>query len=193
MFTLPLCVITCLLSLLFCHFLWFSSLCLCLCLYVHACVFVCLFVSSSLVPIHNLVRVHTRLLYMRSRVPLWNFVWWHVLSVIQYNGTTDTILNLHLSLQETLFFLVTCLLDNMLVCPFVCFLCFFAFSFLCLLALCFFWCIYTLGVRVQLLKCKIKRTRMQARIPNFSIHFLLSGFFWQDGCHALSFNLQRSH
>ena len=30
-----------------------------LCLYVHACVFVCLFVSSSLVPTYNLMQVHT--------------------------------------------------------------------------------------------------------------------------------------
>ena len=42
-------------------------------LYVYECVFVCLFVSSSLVPTYNLVWVCTRLLYKRSRVPFRNF------------------------------------------------------------------------------------------------------------------------
>ena len=43
------------------------------CLCLHTCVFVCLFVSSSLVPTYNLMRVHTCLLYKRSRVPFRNF------------------------------------------------------------------------------------------------------------------------
>ena len=71
MLNLPLCVITCLASfmLALCHLVWLS-LVLCASLHpwlrVYASVFVCLFVSSSLVPTYNLVQVHTCLLYTRS-------------------------------------------------------------------------------------------------------------------------------
>ena len=72
MFSSSFCVITCLASfvlamLVLCHLFWLSwgvfffffffHVCLCL----HACVSMCLFVSSSLVPTHEFLQVHTRL------------------------------------------------------------------------------------------------------------------------------------
>ena len=68
----PLCVITCFTSfvlavlamLALCHLVWVSLLLfasLHLCLYVNACVFVCFFLSSSIVSIYDFVQAHTRL------------------------------------------------------------------------------------------------------------------------------------
>ena len=69
MFSSPICLITCLASfvlamLALCHLVWlffFLFASLHLCLLVHACVFVCLSMSSILVPTYDFVRVHTRL------------------------------------------------------------------------------------------------------------------------------------
>ena len=73
---------------------------------------------------------------------------------------------------------LACLFDNMLVCPFVCFLSLFAslvclpsaffVSLLSLLLVCQFCiffdcCMYTFRVKAQLLKCKLKREKMQAK------------------------------
>ena len=65
----PFCVITCFTSfvlamLALCHLVWVSLLLfasLHLCLYVNACVFVCFFLSSSIVSIYDFVQAHTRL------------------------------------------------------------------------------------------------------------------------------------
>ena len=88
-----------------------------------------------------------------------------VSSIFQYNGTTDN------KSKSTVVLLGHPLLfDNMLSHPFVRFLslfspfmrflCSFVISFTCLLALYFlFCCMYTLGVRAQIPKCKLKRAK----------------------------------
>jgi len=58
----PLCVITCLASFVLasCLLVWFPCFCLLICIfaYVHACAFACLFVSSSIAPTYDFLRVH---------------------------------------------------------------------------------------------------------------------------------------
>ena len=61
-----------------------------LCLLVHACVFLCLFVSLSLVPTYDFVQVHTRLCTQNPKSFSKHCLIPHVSSVLQSNGTTDT-------------------------------------------------------------------------------------------------------
>ena len=92
MLTLPLYVITC--SLCFLCDILFGLLCLFaslhVCLYVHANVFVCLFVSSSLVLTCGFVQVHTRLCTQNPESLQEFCLMAHVSSTLQYNGTLDT-------------------------------------------------------------------------------------------------------
>ena len=100
-------------------------------------------------------------------------------SVLQYNGSTNPNPNLHLSFQDTLFYLIACLFDNMHVFPFVCFLCLYAplcailrlfsplcaffvslFSFHLFTGFAFFCCcMYKLGAKVQLPRHKLGRAK----------------------------------
>ena len=115
------------------------------CLLVHACVFVCLFVSSSLIPTYNLMRAHT-CLCTRDPESFWElWLMSHVLSILQSNGTTDTKIQTYICPPRTSF--LVCLFDNMLVYSFVCFLslfallCAFFISLLSLLLICWF-CVF---------------------------------------------------
>ena len=95
-----------------------------------------------------------------------------VLSILQYNGTTGTNPNPHLSFLDTLFCLITCMLA-----PLCAFLRLFAlsctffvssFSFCLSASFVFFCCcMYTFEARVQLPRCKLKRAnaskKMQAQ------------------------------
>ena len=81
-------------------------------------VFMCLFMSSSLIPTYNFVRVRTRLLCTRSQILFQNFAWWHMCrlySIIMELGTPNP--NQYLSFYDTLS-------NNMFVYPFyvLCFL-----------------------------------------------------------------------
>ena len=89
------------------------------CLHVHEWVLLAYVIKLSS---YYLVRIHTRLWYMRPRVPSGTLLdGTHMLSILQHNGTMDTrskptfvLLGHHL------------LFDNMFACPSVCLACLFA-------------------------------------------------------------------
>ena len=179
MFTFPPCVVIC-----FARFAFFALSCLVFFTCLHFCTFVYMFMHMSLCAClcHQAQFLYT----ISCRFTLVFCTWdlksllgtlldgTHVLSILQYNGTMDLNPNPHLSFLDTLFCLITCLFDNMLVSPFVCFplfvplcafFCLLVFSMAYLLAWCFFCCHFIRLEWGSTSKMQAKR-QMQARRCN---------------------------
>ena len=205
--TLPLCVIACFASfvltmLALCHLVCFFFTCL------HLCMFFYMFMNVSLCVcfchqaqfLLTILSRFTPIFCIRGPKSLQELcLMARVSSILQYNGTTGTNPNPHLSFQDTLF----CLITRSLA-PLCAFLCLFAplctffvssFSF-CLTAIFVFFCcyMYTFGVRVQLPRCKLKRAnaskKTQAQRGQCLVDRRFNLLEWFSLSLSLSFSLR---
>jgi len=130
-----------LIVLVLCHLVWLSLFCLHLC-YVHAYVFVCLFVLSSLAPTYDFVWVYTR-----------PFTWnpkslcGTLLDVTFVARTPTCSFAILFDFFPCLLVLCVCLVLYLFLCFLLCLSAVFVF-FCC--------CMYTLGARASLLKMQLQ-------------------------------------